>query len=195
MKNIKKQKGLVLSLTLVGAMLFGSSMAFADDQYGSTGALNESETITLEEMLVYAIQDEYAALAEYELIMDEFDVTTPFSNIARSELTHISWLEPLFDAYGFEIPENTASDHVILPSTLLEAYETGVQAEILNIDMYEKFLETDLPSDVEVVFEALMNASENHLASFERQVDRHTSFPTLFNRSGSNFARGGMRTR
>jgi len=37
--------------------------------------------------------------------------------------------------------------------------------------MYESFLKENLPDDVREVFEALMNASEKHLASFQRQVD------------------------
>lgn len=38
--------------------------------------------------------------------------------------------------------------------------------------MLELFLKQDLPDDVRIVFERLKSASENHLRSFERQVDR-----------------------
>jgi hypothetical protein len=35
----------------------------------------------------------------------------------------------------------------VIPASLLEAAETGVQAEINNIAMYEKFLTYSLPQD------------------------------------------------
>ena len=38
-------------------------------------------------------------------------------------------------------------------------------------NMYESFLKENLPDDVREVFESLMNASEKHLAAFQRQVD------------------------
>ena len=38
--------------------------------------------------------------------------------------------------------------------------------------MYEAFLQQDLPQDVQDVFTALRDASQNHLAAFERNLDR-----------------------
>ena len=104
--------------------------------------------------------------------MKEFNVTRPFSNIIKSEGTHISLLEPLFDKYNVVIPNKDWESLLEVPSSLNEAYEVGVEAEIKNIAMYELFLKQDLPDDVRIVFERLKSASENHLRSFERQVDR-----------------------
>ena len=47
--------------------------------YGSAGAL-EDENMTLADMLTYAIQDEYLARAEYELIISEYGNVRPFTN-------------------------------------------------------------------------------------------------------------------
>lgn len=160
-------------LTLFMVMLVSMmSLSFADvENYGALGAL-ENQNITLEEMLTYAIQDEYTALAEYNLIMNTYGNIRPFSNIARAETTHISLLEPLFEIYDIEIPVNESSQIVVLPVSLTEAYKAGVDAEVLNITMYESFLKEDLPSDVASVFESLKNASENHLRAFNNQVNR-----------------------
>ncbi len=176
---MKKSIVTIVMVTLISMM----SLSFADvENYGATGAL-EKENYTLEEMLTYAIQDEYTALAEYELIMDAYGNIRPFSNIARAESTHISLLEPLFETYGIEIPENQSSQVVVLPVSLTETYQAGVDAEILNISMYESFLKEDLPADVQAVFESLKNASENHLKAFNNQVDKTSSSSFGFRRN------------
>ncbi len=153
------------------SLLSLSSFLFAGN-YGATGALSRNE-YTLEEMLHYAIEDEYLALGEYQSIMEKFDVTRPYSNIADSEKTHISYLEELYEDYDRIIPEIDAQGHIYIPASLKEAAEVGVQAEINNIAMYEKFLEQDLPADVRAVFEVLMRGSENHLRAFTRQAGKY----------------------
>lgn len=161
---MKKTFVLILLLSL-------STFLFAEN-YGATGALSQNE-YTLEEMLHYAIEDEYLALGEYQAIMEEFNITRPYSNISESEKTHISYLEELYNDYRMSIPEIDALSHISIPASLKEAAEIGVQAEINNIAMYEKFLEQELPEDIRDVFENLMKGSENHLRSFERQAAKY----------------------
>jgi hypothetical protein len=125
-------------------------------------------------MLLYAIQDEYAARAEYEYILANFDVTKPFSNIIKAEETHITMLLPLFETYGIEVPTDTSSEHLIPPTDLGETFDIGVIAEILNIEMYNQFLEDeDLPDDVREVFVQLRDASMNHLEAFEKNAEKY----------------------
>ena len=137
--------------------------------YGSAGAL-EDENMTLADMLTYAIQDEYAARAEYEAILDSYGTVRPFSNILRAEETHIDTLLPLFAEYGITAPADEGAARAALPDNLTSAYQTGVNAEVTNIAMYEQFLEQDLPADVRAVFESLMRASENHLRAFQNRL-------------------------
>lgn len=103
--------------------------------------------------------------------MDTYGVGKPFSNIIKAEATHISLLEPLFEEYDISVPEKEWESLVVLPETLDAAYLIGVDAEEKNIAMYESFLKENLPDDIREVFEALMNASEKHLAAFQRQLD------------------------
>ena len=147
-----------------------SSLAWAED-FGSAGAL-EKGSYDLEGMLQYAWEDEHMALAEYEAVMDKFDVTRPYANIAKSEETHIAYLKGLYEAYVFPFPKVDTDSHLVLPASLTEAAQIGVEAEIANIAMYEKFLKDDLPADVEEVFTFLKRASENHLAAFQRQTSQ-----------------------
>ncbi len=163
--------GLFLTI-LVSINSVQANQTTALEGYGSGGAL-EKGSFTLEEMLTYAIQDEYTARAEYELIMKTYDISRPFSNIMKSEETHIDMLLPLFEAYHIDVPIDESKEHIIIPETLKETYATGVQAEINNIAMYEKFLQQELPDDVREVFIRLKEASENHLRAFERGLDRY----------------------
>ncbi|MBM7562594.1 ferritin-like domain-containing protein [Fusibacter tunisiensis] len=169
MKSKKMIIGLMMLVTLLAN---GVVMADVND-YGAVGAMTD-EAYTLEEMLVYAIQDEYLARGEYESIMEKFDVQRPFSNIIKSEETHISLLVPLFEQYGFEIPTDTSEDHLIIPDTITETYAIGVEAEENNIEMYATFLQQDLPEEVRDVFERLLASSENHLSAFENGLSRST---------------------
>jgi len=141
--------------------LFGASAAQSTDEF------------TLEEMLQYAIEDERLALAEYEFIMKEFNVSRPFSNIIEAEKSHEKALLNLYDVYGFEVSDFDATSHVVLPDSLSEIYDIGVEAEIANIAMYDKFLSYDLPDDVRRVFESLKKGSINHLDSFKKQSTKY----------------------
>lgn len=165
--------------TLSFSLVAGTTMNFAAElpnnisgtstsQWGSAAVKSEQD-YTLEDMLIYAIQDEFSAQAEYEAILKTFNLTRPFSNILKAEGTHIGYLKPLLEKYDVSIPTNTASEQVILPKTVQETYAIGVEAEIKNIDMYDVFLKQELPSDVRIVFEVLKKASENHLRAFSRQ--------------------------
>jgi hypothetical protein len=131
------------------------------------------ESYTLEQMITMAINDEYLAHKEYEIILDAYGNINPFAKIIEAEESHIEELLPLFEAYDVAVPVDNAADLVALPSSLQEAYEIGVQAEVNNIGMYESFLEEDLPQDVRDVFEDLMAASENHLQAFSRNASKY----------------------
>ena len=137
--------------------------------YGSAGALDD-DSLTLADMLTYAIQDEYLARAEYALISASFGSTRPFTNIMRAEETHIDALSPLFEAYGISAPTDEGASHAVAVASLTEAYQAGVNAEVNNIAMYETFLSQDLPENVRTVFESLMRASENHLRAFQNRL-------------------------
>ena len=169
---MKKRLSLMLIVALMAMMVAGPVAGASSVDYGASGASTKTN-YTLEEMLTYAIQDEYLARAEYDKIMDVFGSQRPFSNIIKAENTHVDLLEPLFGAYKIDIPQDTADKLTVVPATLTEAFETGVQAEIDNIAMYNKFLSQELPDDVREVFTELRNASENHLKAFENGLSRN----------------------
>jgi rubrerythrin len=167
-----KLKKIAATLTMILMMATLPALALAEDAYGSA-AVADGQTYTLEQMLTFAIQDEYAAQAEYRLILAAYGENNAFANIIDAEATHIEELTALFAAYGYALPANDAADRVSLPATLEEAYQTGVSAENANIAMYQNFLaQAGLPSDVRDVFADLQNASESHLTAFTRNADK-----------------------
>lgn len=147
-------------VTPVAAPLIGAKAAKADP------------SLTLQEMLVYAIQDEYLAKAKYELILEKFGNQTPFSNIIKAEATHIAALKPLFTKYKVTIPPDNVKGSLSVPKTLKEALQAGVQGEIDNIEMYKRFIQQDIPADVKLVFSRLRNASTNHLKAFQKGLSK-----------------------
>ncbi|MBN2617526.1 MAG: DUF2202 domain-containing protein [Spirochaetales bacterium] len=156
------KKIIILTLSLFSFMLFSQD-------FGSKGAL-ESKDFTVEEMLSYAIQDEYLALNEYQAIIKKFGNVKPFINIISSEKTHIEYLENIYKTYNYKIPSVDTTKFIHLPDSLDEAAKIGVDAEIANIAMYDKFLKQKLPNDIREVFEFLKKGSENHLQAFKKQL-------------------------
>jgi hypothetical protein len=139
--------------------------------YGAKGAAAD-KALTMEKMLVYAIQNEYLARGEYEHVLSKFGDVRPFNNIMEAEVQHIAELKILFDKYKMAVPADTSKDHIVTPATIEEALKVGVQAEIDNIAMYKSFLEKELPEDVRSTFNYLKSGSENHLDAFQRNLNR-----------------------
>jgi hypothetical protein len=117
-----------------------------------------------------ALDDEYHAAALYSQVMNDFGTVRPFLNIRDSELRHIEALLHLFERYSLPVPANpwiTAN----LPhfTSLKEACEAGVQAEIENVTLYERILNSTSRADLLQVFLRLQAASqERHLPAFQR---------------------------
>ena len=128
----------------------------------------------LKSVLTEAINDEYKARATYRLVLREFGKIRPFINIVEAENRHIQALLPLFEKYGFSVPLDDWESRITAPSSVKEACQSGVQAEIENAEMYKRLLEaTKQYPDVQRVLKNLQRASqENHLPAFQRCVER-----------------------
>jgi len=102
----------------------------------------------------------------------------PNSNIKDAEEQHIAWLKDIYASLGIPVPADQAALYIHIPATLKEAAETGVQAEIDNIAMYERFLTQPILKDprykaVADIFVRLRDASKNHLEAFQRQLAKY----------------------
>lgn len=140
--------------------------------YGAEAALSAA-TLSLPQMLTYALQDEYLAQARYDNILGNFGYIRTFAQIKEAEMRHINALIPLFERYQVTLPADESQSFVTTPESIKAAYAAGVKGEIDNISMYERFLTLNIPTDVRTVFTQLRNASMNHLAAFERGLARN----------------------
>jgi len=141
--------------------------------YGSKSAALKTSW-TMEEMLQYAIEDEYMARAEYKYVVTAFGNQNPFANIIAAEETHISSLQGLYNTRKMTIPADNSAQYLIKPTNIKDSLALGVEAEIANINMYKNFLNApNLPGDVKTVFTQLKAGSENHLNAFQNGLNRY----------------------
>jgi len=140
--------------------------------YGAVGALADND-LTMEEMFTYAIQDEQLAHGEYAYVLETFGDQAPFNNIVSAEAQHVSEMTVLFEKYDLTIPADESADHLKQAADIKEALENCATGEVDNIAMYNKFLEQDIPDDVRATFTALRNASEWHLDSFNKSLEKY----------------------
>ena len=189
-------KKLVFTVFTV-TLLLGGALYLGISTYASNQTSYEVQTVSLEvdenglysleDMLVYAMLDEIHAKQTYEAMIEVYGDMRPFTKIMEAEQTHIDLLLPLFETYQIELPE---SDYVaVVPDSIEEALAIGVQAEIANISLYEAFLSQDLPDDVRVVFEQLVNASNHHLDAFSKDRSGMNG-GNRFQKSQNNESRG-----
>lgn len=124
-------------------------------------------------MVLEALDDEYKARAFYRLVIKAFGPVRPFINIVEAEATHARALEALCARYGIALPADEWDAKLKPPPSVLDACRIGVEGELENIAMYDRFLKnTDAP-DVRALFERLQARSRDaHLPAFERCVAR-----------------------
>jgi hypothetical protein len=165
------RSSLIYSIILF-VSLYASSV-LAAETYGAHGADQlTDEQLTLPIMLTHAIEDEFLARGEYQVVIEQFGERRPFSNIIKAEERHIALLLPLFESYDVDVPEDQGVMRAAVPDSFAHAVEIGIDAEIANIAMYKRFLEQDLSDDIREAFEILLAGSENHLRAFSRQKAR-----------------------
>jgi hypothetical protein len=120
-----------------------------------------------------ALDDEYRAWATYDQVIADFGDAPPFSNIRDAEMRHIEALRTLFDLYDLPFPANTWPGRVARYTSVREACEAGVAAEIENGALYERLLASTQRPDFLAVFRNLQEASQQrHLPAFRRCVER-----------------------
>ena len=159
---------IILSFAFVFLLMINNVFAGGADEYGARGALQKTQP-GVQQMLQFAIEDEYLARSEYLSVLESCGQIRSFVNIVRAEERHIDLLIPLFIDRGWDVPVDNSRDKVVGVDTPAAAFVQAQAIETDNIAMYEYFLQQeDLPEDVEFVFSHLLAASKKHLISFQR---------------------------
>ena len=121
------------------------------------------------EALNAALDDEYKAHATYAQVIADFGKVRPFSNIIKSEETHISELLKIYAKYDLEPVDDRWTGQIAPVESVAEACRIGVQAEVENADLYDDLFEKVDNQDIIAVFTSLRDASrDKHLPAFQR---------------------------
>ena len=175
----------ILALGLMAFTQPGTVSAAALDRQGGTGGrggygqstattapragvaltpLSDAEVDTLNR----AILEEYGALNLYQGVIDQFGNVYPFSQIVKAEQQHVNALIRQATKYGVAVPTNPGLATVPTYSSLSEACQAGVAAEIADAALYDELGAVVTHTDILRVFANLQSASLNsHLPAFQ----------------------------
>ena len=152
-------------------------------------ALSDTELSTSElEGIAFMREEEKLARDVYIQLADLWNMNI-FSNISRSEDTHMEAVKTLIDLFGFEDPvqDNEVGvftdpilqdlhDELMVSGSisLADALLVGGAIEEIDILDLQKYLNETSNSAVIEVYENLLRGSINHLNSFVRNYERQT---------------------
>jgi hypothetical protein len=147
---------------------------------GSGGILTQAEI----DGLNYMREEEKLARDAYLTLYAKWGLPI-FSNIASSEVRHMSKVKDLLDRYGLPDPaagnaigeftdpflQQLYDDLMVQGSqSSIEALKVGVAIEEVDIADLQRYLETTNRTDITRVYTNLMNASYMHLSAFNSQL-------------------------
>lgn len=111
---------------------------------------------------------EYAALASYQAVLDEYGVVEPYATIMAAEGRHADALIRQLQRLGVEVPSNPYLGLIAAPGDLKAAAEAWAEGEILNVEMYDNLLSQTEDSQIVKVLNNLRSASlDSHLPAFQ----------------------------
>lgn len=166
----KGLKVIIASMAITATIAMGAAI-FTTASANETTETQKDAKYSLEEMLTYAIKEQYMTQAEYEAINEKFGEQLPYSNMLRSNERQIDLLEQLCEEYKVAIPKTDWDKQVVLPDSIEDSYKKEIADEEKNIKTYDNYLKQELQDDVKLVFERLKAISEHHLYVFENAVE------------------------
>jgi len=117
-------------------------------------------------------EGEYAALASYQEVIDEFGDVEPYATIMEAEARHADALLRQLERMGVEVPENPYLGLLEAPTDLTTAAEAWAVGEIANVELYDELIAQASDENLIRVFKNLRGASlEEHLPAFEAAAE------------------------
>jgi hypothetical protein len=162
--------------TILTAALFGA-LALAP---AATAATPTTLTATQKSQLKFLVEEEKMARDVYTYLSTQV-TTRKFSNIARSEQTHMNYMATLLTKYKVWNPTTNRKAGVFYNvdiqamynaliaeggAGIVEAYGVGVKVEETDIASLQELLLKPMPVDVKATVDLLLAASYNHLEAF-----------------------------
>jgi hypothetical protein len=139
-------------------------------------------TLAQKLQLQYLVEEEKLARDVY-LYLAENVTSAKFTNIARSEQTHMDQIGVVLKTYNFFNPTITRAPGVFRDKTLQALYNTliaqgstdvaaafqvGRDIENRDIKDLQVMLKSTMPADMKLALDNLLKGSYNHLAAFSR---------------------------
>jgi hypothetical protein len=192
--NTLMASAISLSIVVTGAVLAPAASAAAPNGNEPPGAsvllASVDSPLTAAEIdgLKYMREEEKLARDVYQTLYAEWGQRV-FSNIARSEQTHMDAVGTLLDRYDIADPaagnapgEFTNPDLQALydqlvdtgSQSLADALKVGLAIEEIDIADLVEELEAVAHSDIQRVYQSLKQGSENHLRAFATTLERQT---------------------
>ena len=181
MRRVKRalMVGAAVAVFAIGVTALGDDSGSWEDCDAEQGVLPiEVQEVVLEALL--GTDGGYAAYAMYAAIVEKHGDVRPISNIMASEAKQIESLKQILDRYGVGyLEENPYLGMIEAPDSLAEAAQAGVDAEISNVALYARQLETvaDYPDVLELFVNLQAASQENHLPAFQRAAARFLRNP------------------
>jgi hypothetical protein len=144
--------------------------------------LNEAEI----EGLLLMREEEKLARDVYLTLADEWNIRS-FTNISRSEETHMDAVAQILDRYDIDDPVSSDSIGAFTNPLFVQLYEelvqSGMESYLDALKVGAKIEELDIADllnlmdsadnkDILVVYQNLLKGSRNHLRSFDMQIAR-----------------------
>ena len=170
----------MLKVKKTSALVTASLLAALALAPGASAATPTTLTTTQKAQLKYLIEEEKLARDVYAYLATKV-TTRKFSNITRSEQTHMDYIAALLKKYKLTNPTTGKAAGVFVnkdiqalyntltkqgSAGILEAMEVGVKIEEVDIASLEKLLAKSMPADVKAALDLLLAASNNHLEAF-----------------------------
>ena len=186
--NLKKSMSWAAAVALVGGGAFAVTaqaqpLPTVD---AAAGAVVAAADAGLTQDLQYMREEERMARDLYKAFADKYDNAAPFRNITVSEGRHFDAVGTLLDRYDVSDPSaGKAAGTYAFPeiqklydgwlakgnASLQAAYGVGVELETADVADLKEAVNKRTEADVDRVFTALLNGSEQHLKAFQAAVD------------------------
>lgn len=166
--------------SVVATVALFSSIALASPALAATAPARP--TAAQRTQLQYLVEEEKLARDVYTYLAANV-TSQKFSNILKSEQTHMDYIAALLVKYNFFNPTLTRSAGVFRNQDLQSLYNqltaegsastaaafgVGVKVEELDISDLQKMMTNPMPADMKAALDVLLKGSQNHLAAFSR---------------------------
>ena len=168
----------MLRVKKISAVLAASLLAAVALAPGATAVT--TLTTAQKSQLKYLAEEEKLARDVYAYLAKNV-TNQKFSNISRSEQTHMNYMATLLTKYKVTNPTKGKAAGVFVnkdiqalyntltkqgSAGILEAMAVGVKIEEVDIASLQKLLAKAMPADVKAALDLLLAASNNHLEAF-----------------------------